>query len=52
MFRAGDLTIVLNGALSGSTGAFELVFPVESGAASRCSGRARVQDQQIDPTPR
>lgn len=24
MFRAGDLTILLNGALSGSTGAFEL----------------------------
>jgi predicted enzyme related to lactoylglutathione lyase len=35
MFRAGDLTIVLNGALSGATGAFELVFPVESVAAVR-----------------
>jgi hypothetical protein len=35
MFRGGDLTIVLNGALSGSTGAFELVFPVESVAAVR-----------------
>ena len=30
MFAGGDLTIVLNGALSGSTGAFELVYPVES----------------------
>jgi predicted enzyme related to lactoylglutathione lyase len=30
MFRAGDLTIVLNGALSPSGGGFELVFPVES----------------------
>ena len=30
MFRAGDLTIVLNGALSASGGGFELVFPVES----------------------
>jgi NAD(P)-dependent dehydrogenase (short-subunit alcohol dehydrogenase family) len=35
MFRDDDLTIVLNGALSGSTGAFELVFPVESVAAVR-----------------
>jgi hypothetical protein len=35
MFPGGDLTIVLNGALSGSTGAFELVFPVESVAAVR-----------------
>ena len=35
MFRSGDLTIVLNGALSGSTGAFELVFQVESVAAVR-----------------
>jgi len=35
MFRGGDLTIVLNGALSGGTGAFELVFPVESVAAVR-----------------
>ncbi len=30
MFRSGDLTIVLNGALSPSSGGFELVFPVES----------------------
>lgn len=35
MFRAGDLTIVLNGSLSGSTGAFELVFSVDSVAAVR-----------------
>ncbi len=35
MFPGGDLTIVLNGALSGSTSAFELVFPVESVAAVR-----------------
>jgi predicted enzyme related to lactoylglutathione lyase len=35
MFRAGDLTIVLNAALSGSAGAFELVFPVGSVAAVR-----------------
>jgi len=30
MFRSGDLTIVLNGALSASGGGFELVFHVES----------------------
>jgi hypothetical protein len=35
MFRTGDLTIVLNGALSGSAGAFELVFPVASVATIR-----------------
>ncbi len=35
MFRAGDLTIVLNERLSGGTGAFELVFPVESVARVR-----------------
>lgn len=35
MFRTGDLTIVLNGAMSGSAGAFELVFPVESVSAVR-----------------
>lgn len=35
MFRAGELTIVLNGALSGASGAFELVFPVESVSATR-----------------
>jgi len=35
MFRGDDLTVVLNGALSGSTGSFELVFPVESVAAVR-----------------
>ena len=35
MFRAGDVTIVLNAALSGTSGAFELVFPVESVAAAR-----------------
>lgn len=35
MFRAGDLTIVLNGALSPRGGGFELVFPVESVSAVR-----------------
>jgi len=35
MFRAGDLTIVLNGNLSPSGGGFELVFPVESVSAAR-----------------
>lgn len=35
MFRAGDLTIVLNGALSPSGTGFELVFPVESVSAAR-----------------
>ena len=30
MFRAGDLTIVLNPGLSGSSGSFELVFTVDS----------------------
>ena len=35
MFRAGDLIIVLNAALSGSRGAFELVFPVEGVDAVR-----------------
>lgn len=35
MFRSGDLTIVLNGALSPSGGGFELVFPVESVSAVR-----------------
>jgi predicted enzyme related to lactoylglutathione lyase len=30
MFRSGDLTIVLNGALAQSSGGFELVFPVDS----------------------
>lgn len=30
MFRAGNLLIVLNQALSGSSGAFELVFTVDS----------------------
>jgi len=35
MFRSGDLTIVLNGARSGNSGAFELVFQVESVAAVR-----------------
>ena len=35
MFRSGDLTIVLNGALSASGGGFELVFPVESVSAVR-----------------
>jgi catechol 2,3-dioxygenase-like lactoylglutathione lyase family enzyme len=33
MLRSGDLTIVLNGALSPSGGGFELVFPVESVSA-------------------
>jgi catechol 2,3-dioxygenase-like lactoylglutathione lyase family enzyme len=35
MFRAGELTIVLNDTLSGGAGGFELVFPVESVAAVR-----------------
>ncbi len=35
MFRSGDLTIVLNSALSASGGGFELVFPVESVSAVR-----------------
>ncbi|MBV8811081.1 MAG: VOC family protein [Acidobacteriaceae bacterium] len=35
MFRAGGVTIVLNGALSGGSGAFELVFPVDSVNAVR-----------------
>jgi len=35
MFRAGDLTIVLNGALSPSGTGFELVFPVDSVSAAR-----------------
>lgn len=35
MFRAGNLIIVLNGALSGGSGAFELVFPVGSVSAVR-----------------
>ena len=35
MLRSGDLTIVLNGALSPSGGGFELVFPVESVSAVR-----------------
>jgi len=35
MFRAGDLTIVLNGALSPGGAGFELVFPVESVSAVR-----------------
>lgn len=35
MFRAGEVTIVLNPALSGASGAFELVFPVESVAEIR-----------------
>jgi catechol 2,3-dioxygenase-like lactoylglutathione lyase family enzyme len=33
MFRSGDLTIVLNGAVAPSSGGFELVFPVESVSA-------------------
>jgi predicted enzyme related to lactoylglutathione lyase len=33
MFRSGDLTIVLNGALPPSGRGFELVFPVESVSA-------------------
>jgi catechol 2,3-dioxygenase-like lactoylglutathione lyase family enzyme len=35
MFHSGDLTIVLNGALSAGSGGFELVFPVESVSAVR-----------------
>lgn len=35
MFRSGDLTIVLNGALSPSGGGFEVVFAVESVKAVR-----------------
>jgi len=35
MFRAGDLTLVLDGAMSPSSGGFELVFPVESVSAVR-----------------
>lgn len=41
MFLAGNLTIVLNGALTGGTGAFELVFPVESVGAVRRELTAR-----------
>ena len=33
MFRAGELTIVLNGALSAASGGFEVVFPVDSVSA-------------------
>jgi catechol 2,3-dioxygenase-like lactoylglutathione lyase family enzyme len=35
MFRSGELTIVLNAALSPRSGGFELVFPVESVSAVR-----------------
>jgi len=35
MFRAGDLTIVLNSAMSTGSGGFELVFPVGSVSAIR-----------------
>lgn len=35
MFRAGELTIVLNAALPANSGGFELVFPVESVGAAR-----------------
>ena len=35
MLRSGDLTIVLNGNLSTSSGGFEIVFPVESVSAVR-----------------
>ncbi len=35
MFRAGDLTIVLNRAMSPGNGGFELVFPVESVGSTR-----------------
>ncbi|HEX4784642.1 MAG TPA: VOC family protein [Candidatus Sulfotelmatobacter sp.] len=35
MFRAGNVTIVLNSALTGGSGAFELVFSVESVGATR-----------------
>ena len=35
MFQAGNVTIVLNGALARGSGDFELVFPVASVAAVR-----------------
>jgi hypothetical protein len=41
MFRGGDLTIVLNGALSGSTGAFEWCTPLIADIHDRSRSRGR-----------